>query len=232
MTVGLLALTPGFHFPAAEREFRQVLQSSPNNAAAKNALTLSLLAQGRLTEAEEACREALSLDPLLTTLWYNLGRITLGIGRYKGAEEAFRKGLELQPSASRFHTFLAILDILQDRPTEAMANAQLETEGFWRDYAIGVVQQAQGARSAADAALKDFIAKDSNGGSFQVAVLYAIRKEPEEMFKWLETAYATHDSGMVQLAVTPFFLPYRDDPRFTAFCQKLNVQLPATSAKP
>jgi TolB-like protein/cytochrome c-type biogenesis protein CcmH/NrfG len=231
MTVGLLALTPGFHFPAAEREFRQVLQSSPNNAAAKNALTLSLLAQGRLTEAEEACREALSLDPLLTTLWYNLGRITLGIGRYKGAEEAFRKGLELQPSASRFHTFLAILDILQDRPTEAMANAQLETEGFWRDYAIGVVQQAQGARSGADAALKDFIAKDSNGGSFQVAVLYAIRKEPEEMFKWLETAYATHDSGMVQLAITPFFLPYRDDPRFTALCQKLNVQLPATSRK-
>jgi TolB-like protein/cytochrome c-type biogenesis protein CcmH/NrfG len=232
MTVGLLALTPGLHFPAAEKEFRQVLQSSPNNASAKNALTLSLLAQGRLTEAEEACREALSLDPLLTTLWYNLGRITLGIGRYKEAEEAFRKGLELQPSASRFHTFLAILDILQDRPTEAMANAQLETEGFWRDYAIGVVQQAQGARSAADTALKDFIAKDSNGGAFQVAVLYAIRKEPEEMFKWLETAYATHDSGMVQLAITPFFLPYRDDPRFTALCQKLNVQLTATSAKP
>ena len=37
---------------------------------------------------------------------------------------------------------------------------------------------------------------------------------------------------MVQLAVTPFFRPYRDDPRFTALCQKLNVQLPATSAKP
>ena len=66
MTVGLLAMTPGLDFPAAEKEFRQVLQSSPNNAAAKNALTLSLLAQGRLTEAEEACREALSLDPLLT----------------------------------------------------------------------------------------------------------------------------------------------------------------------
>ena len=231
MTVGLLALTPGLDFAAAEKEFRRVLQSSPNNAAAKNALTLSLLAQARLTEAEQTCREALSLDPLLTTLWYNLGRIMAGTGRYKEAEEAFRKGLELQPGASRFHTYLATLDILQNRPAQAMANAQLENEGFWRDYAIAMVQQTQGDRSVADAALKDFIARDSKGGEFQIAVLYAIRKEPDQMFKWLDTAYATRDSGLVQLAITPFFIPYRDDPRFTALCQKLNVQVPSSPTK-
>ena len=94
------------------------------------------------------------------------------------------------------------------------------------------MQQAQGDQSAADAGLKDFIAKDSNSGAFQIAVLYAVRKEPDEMFKWLDTAFATHDSGLSQLAVTPFFRPYRDDPRLTALCQKLNVQLPAASAKP
>ena len=79
-------------------------------------------------------------------------------------------------------------------------------------YAVALVQQAQGDRAAADAALKDFIAKNSKGGAFQIAVLYAIRKEPDEMFKWLDTAYATRDSGLTQLAVTPFFLPYRERP--------------------
>jgi TolB-like protein/cytochrome c-type biogenesis protein CcmH/NrfG len=232
MAVGLLAMNPGLDFPAGEKEFRHVLQSSPNNAAAKNGLCLSLLAQGRFTEAEEACRQALLLDPLLTSLWFNLGRISVGTGRYKEAGEALRKGLELQPSASRFHTYLATLDVLENRPAQATANAQLETEGFWRDYAVALVQQAQGNRSAADARLKDFLAKDSNGGAFQIAVLYAIRKDPDQMFKWLDTAYDTRDSGLTQLAITPFFLPYRDDPRFTALCQKLNVQLPATSAKP
>jgi serine/threonine-protein kinase len=232
MTVGLLAMNPGLDFPGGEKEFRRVLQSSPNNAAAKNALTLSLLAQGRLTEAEAACRETLSLDPLLTTLWYNLGRIMAGTGRYKEAEEAFRKGLELQPGASRFHSLLATLDILQNRPAQAMPDAQLENEGFWRDYAITLVQQTQGDRSAADTALRDFIARYSKGGAFQVAVLYAIRKEPDQMFKWLDNGYATRDSGMVQLAITPFFIPYRDDPRFIALCQKLNVQLSATPPKP
>ena len=232
MTVGLLAMNPGLDFAGGEKEFRRVLQSFPNNAAAKNGLCLSLLAQGRFTEAEEACQQALLLDPLLTNLWFNFGRITIGTGRYKEAEEAFRKGLELQPNASRFHTYLATLDILQNRPAQARTNAELENEGFWRDYAVALVQQAQGDQSAADAALKNFIAKDSIGGSFQVAVLYAIRKEPDQMFKWLDTAYGTRDSGLTQLAVTPFFLPYRDDPRFTALCQKLNVRLTATSTKP
>jgi TolB-like protein/cytochrome c-type biogenesis protein CcmH/NrfG len=229
MTVGLLAMTPGLDFAAGEKEFRRVLQSSPNNAAAKNGLCISLLAQGRLSEAEETCREALSLDPLLTTLWYNFGRIMAGTGRYKEAEEALRKGLELQPNASRFHTYLATLDVLQNRLAQATANAELETEGFWRDYAIALVQQAQGDRSAADATLKDFIARDSKAGEFQVAVLYAIRKEPDEMFKWLEAAYTEHDSGLVQLAVTPFFIPYHDDPRFITLCQKLNIKLPASA---
>ena len=232
MTVGLLAMNPGLDFAGGEKEFRHVLQSFPNNAAAKNGLCLSLLAQGRFTEAEEACRQALLLDPLLTNLWFNFGRISVGTGRYKEAEQAFRKGLELQPNASRFHTYLATLDILQNHRAQAMANAQLENEGFWRDYAVALVQQTQGDRSAADAALKNFIAKDSSGGAFQVAVLYAIRKEPDQTFRWLDTAYDARDSGLTQLAVTPFFLPYRDDPRFMALCQKLNVHLPSPSAKP
>ena len=53
MTVGLLALTPRLDFAAAEKEFRRILQSSPNNAAAKNWLCVSLFAQGRLTVARK-----------------------------------------------------------------------------------------------------------------------------------------------------------------------------------
>jgi TolB-like protein/Tfp pilus assembly protein PilF len=232
MAVGFLAFTPDLDFRRAEKEFRRVLESSPNHAVAKSFLGAALSAQGRLAEAEQTCREALLLDPLRTVTWFNIGRVVVGMGRYKEAEELFRKGLEIQPQASRFHSYLAILDIIQNRPEQAMDNARLETEGFWRDYAVALVQQAQGDRVAADGSLNEFIARNSNGGAFQVAVLYAIRKEPDEMFKWLDTAYATRDSGLSQLAVTPFFLPYMNDPRFIALCQKLNVQVPSAPAKP
>ena len=231
MAVGSLALIPGLDFPAAEKQFRRVLQLSPSDAPAKNGLTLALMGQGRLTEAEQACREALSLDPLLTSSWYNMGRIVTAAGRYKEAEEFFRKGVEIQPQASRFHSYLVILDILQDRPAQAVADAQAESEGFWRDYATTMAQQATNDRSAADTALKAFVARYSSVGQFQIAVLYALRKEPDQMFKWLEAAYEAHDSGLTQLAVTPFFFPYRDDARFTALCQKLNIEMPATASK-
>ena len=46
-------------FADAEKQFRQVLQSSPSDAAAKSALCNALLAQGRLTEARANLSEAL-----------------------------------------------------------------------------------------------------------------------------------------------------------------------------
>jgi len=230
--LGWVAMTPDLDFRTAEKEFRRALETSPSDATAKNALSYTLMAQGRLAEAEQACREALGLDPLLTTLWFNLGRLAVAAGRYKEAEEMLRKGLELQPHASRFHTYLATLDILQNNVAAAGQDAQLESEGFWRDYATTLVQQAQTDRAAADDALKTFSAKYSTNGAYQIAVLYAIRKEPDEMFRWLDTAYATHDSGLTQLVITPFIRDYRDDPRFIALSQKLGVQISAAPTKP
>jgi TolB-like protein len=229
--IGWVSMTPALDFRAAEKEFRRALESAPGDAGAKNALSNSLGAQGRLVEAEQTCREALLLDPLVTTLWYNLGRLAVAAGRYQDAEQMFRKGLEIQPHAARFHAYLAALDILQKNPTAALQEAQLEPDGFWREYALALVQQTQPDRAAADTALKNFSTKYAKNGAYQIAVIHALRREPDEMFQWLDNAYATHDSGLTQLAITPFVSQYRDDPRFVALCQKLGVQLPSSTAK-
>src|SRR6476620_927968 len=118
--IGWVSMTPALDFRDAEKEFRRALELAPGDAGAKNALSYSLMAQGRLAEAEQTCREAILLDPLVTTLWYNLGRLAVAAGRYQDAEEMFRKGLEIQPHAARFHTYLATLDILQKNPTAAL----------------------------------------------------------------------------------------------------------------
>jgi serine/threonine-protein kinase len=223
--IGWISMTPRLDFRAAEKEFRRALELSPGDAGAKNAMSYALMAQGRLAEAEQTCREAILLDPLVTVLWYNLGRLAVAAGRYQDAEESFRKGLEIQPHAARFHTYLATLDILQKNPTAALQQAQLEPDDFWREYALTLVQQTQPDRAAADTALKNFSSKYATNGTYQIAVIHALRKEPDEMFRWLDTAYATHDSGLTQLVITPFVFDYRDDPHFVALCQKLAVKL-------
>ena len=223
--IGWISMTPRLDFRAAEKEFRRALELSPGDGGAKNAMSYALMAQGRLAEAEQTCREAILLDPLVTVLWYNLGRLAVAAGRYQDAEESFRKGLEIQPHAARFHTYLATLDILQKNQTAALQQAQLEPDDFWREYTLTLVQQTQPDRAAADTALKNFSSKYATNGAYQIAVIHALRKEPDEMFRWLDTAYATHDSGLTQLVITPFVFDYRDDPRFVALCQKLGVKL-------
>jgi serine/threonine-protein kinase len=229
--IGWIWMTPALDFRAAEKEFRRALELSPGDAGAKNALSYSLMAQGRFAEAEQTCREAILLDPLVTVLWYNLGRLAVAAGRYQDADESFRKGLEIQPHAARFHTYLSTLDILLKNPTAALQQAQLEPDAFWREYALTLIQQTQPDRSAADTALRNFSTTYASNGAYQIAVVHALRKEPDEMFRWLDNAYATHDSGLSQLVITPFVFEYHDDPRFVALCQKLGVQLPSSSAK-
>jgi len=228
--IGWVSMTPALDFRAAEKEFRRALELAPGDAGAKNGLSYSLMAQGRLAEAEQTCREAILLDPLVTTLWYNLGRLAVAAGRYQDAEEMFRKGLEIQPHAARFHTYLATLNIVEKNPTAALQQAQLEPDDFWREYGLALVQQTQPDRIAADTALKNFSTKYAINGAYQIAVIHALRKEPDEMFRWLDNAYATHDSGLSQLVITPFVSEYREDPRFVALCQKLRVQIPSSTA--
>jgi hypothetical protein len=137
----------------------------------------------------------------------------------------FQKALEIQPQAARIHTYFATLDILRNNPTGAMQHAQAEPDGFWHDYAVALALQAGNDHPAADSALRSFSEKYEANGAYQVAVIYALRHEPDQMFQWLDKAYATHDSGLTQLSITPFILTYRDDPRFIALCGKLGIQV-------
>jgi hypothetical protein len=111
-----------------------------------------------------------------------------------------------------------------------LEEARLEPAGFWQDYALALAQQAQGDRAAADTALKKLIEKYSVQGPFQIATIYALRREPAEMFAWLDRAYTGRDAGLLQLLTAPFIHKYRDDPRFDALRRKVKLPVPESSA--
>jgi hypothetical protein len=83
------------------------------------------------------------------------------------------------------------------------------------------------ARAGPPAALKALATKYSDTGPYQIAEAYAIRKDPDAMFKWLDRAAEFHDPGVSTLLFDPLILRYRNDPRFAAFCRK--IDLPTTS---
>jgi serine/threonine-protein kinase len=120
---------------------------------------------------------------------------------------------------------------LRGKPREAVELAKQETDPFWRTYGLALAQFANGNRAEADAALKKFIDENADGSGSQIAAVYALRKEPEKMFEWLEHAWTTHDPGVLELLSNPFLRAYKDDSRFIAFAQKVGV-MPKAVANP
>ena len=190
-----------------------------------------MAALGRFDEAVALMQRAIVLDPLRSQSHFNLAVFLIALGRYDEAEAALHKAIELQPQSGQNYAYLAIIQILRGKPGAAVELAKQETDPFWRTYALALAHFANGEGAEADAALKKLIDEDPDDGGMQIAQVYALRKESEKMFEWLEHAWTTHDSGVNELLSDPFLRAYKDDPRYIAFAQRIGV-MPKAAANP
>ena len=220
-----------FNFAGAETEYRRALELAPQNPAATNNLASLMSGLGRLDEGVALQQRAIALDPLRTGSHLNLAIFFIALGRYDEAEAPMRKAIALQPQSAQNYYRLAEIQILRGNSGAAVELAKQETDPFWRTYALALAHFANGNRAEADAALKKFIDEDADDAGSQIATVYALRKEPEKMFEWLEHAWATHDSGVAEMLTDPFLRAYKDDPRFIAFAQKVGV-MPKAATTP
>jgi TolB-like protein/Flp pilus assembly protein TadD len=219
------------NFVGAEAEFRRALELAPQDASVMLALGTQMALLGRLDEAVALDQAAIALDPLRSASHQNLALALTPLGRYDEAEAAVRKAIELQPQAAASYAWLAIIQILRGKSGAAVEFAKKETDPFWRTYALALAHFANSNRAEADAALKKLIDENANQSASQIASIYALRKEPDKMFEWLEHGWPTNDTGVAELLSDPFMRAYRDDPRFIAFAQKIGV-MPKAAAKP
>jgi TolB-like protein/Tfp pilus assembly protein PilF len=185
-----------------------------------------LTALGRAGEAEDLIRKVSALNPLNAGEYENLALI-LRVGRLDQAQAALHKAIELAPGSSRLHANLTLVELLRGDHAAAVAAANAEPPGFWHDFAQAAVLQTDPGRGAADDALKSMVKQYADTGAYQIAELYALRKNPDGMFRWLDRAWTNHDAGIQHLLTDPLILRYRDDPRFAAYCRKVGLPVPA-----
>jgi tetratricopeptide (TPR) repeat protein len=228
---GVVLMNIDLNFAGAEAEYRRALELAPQNPAVTGNLASLISNLGRLDETVGLQQQAIALEPLRVASHFNLAAYLTALGRYDEAEAALRKSIALQPQAAQNYMQLAIIQILRGNPGAAVDLAKQETDPFWRIYALALAHFANGEQAEADAVLKKFIAENADASGSQIATVYALRKEPDKMFEWLEHAWTTHDAGVTELLSNPFLLAYKDDPRFIAFAQKIGV-MPKDAAKP
>jgi len=214
------------NWSGAEAQFRRALELAPAFASAKLSLANLAASLGRPEEAVPLLQQALKLDPLRSAFYLDLALDLLPLGRLDEAETAIRNAIALLPDGTNFYATLSEIDILRGDAKAALADAQREPAGLYHDNAVTQALQIGTDRAAADTALKNFIARYSQDGPFQIAETYALRKEADNMFKWLEHAHAANDPGLQGLLFDPFILPYRRDPRFAKLCEELKLPVP------
>ncbi|HXD37893.1 MAG TPA: tetratricopeptide repeat protein, partial [Rhodanobacter sp.] len=221
-----------FTWSAALADFQHALLLAPNDGDTKYLLGSLLGTLGQPDRALDLTQQALATNPRNGNWHYGLSQYLLAAGHPDAAERAIRAAIALQPGSSGFHEQLAILQILRGDATAALQTAQQEPPGVWRDFATALALQIGPDREAADAALKTSIDRYADNGSYQIAEVYALRKDPDNLFKWLDHAWATHDPGVSLLLYDPLILRYQHDPRFAAFCRKVGLPAPGDVAGP
>jgi serine/threonine-protein kinase len=214
------------NWSGAEAQFRRAAQLAPAYASAKANLASIIATLGRPEEAVPLLQQALKLDPLRSLSYSYLAETLMALGRLDEAETAIRNAIALQPDGNDFYGRLSQIDILRGNSKAALADAQREPTGPFHDIAVTLALQIGINRAAADAALKSLIANSSDDSPYQIAQSYALRKDADNMFKWLEHARTAKDGGLQYLLSDPFILPYRHDPRFAKLREELKLPPP------
>ncbi len=109
----------------AETEFRDILSRRKSNPYALTQLGAALIAQERLTEAEQPLNEAIRIDPLLAEGWYQRGLLYLEFGQVESAQSDF----ETASKHDRYHinALLRIAAIYHEK--EDWENAEIAWRG-------------------------------------------------------------------------------------------------------
>ena len=216
-----------FDWSGAEAAYRRALRLSPNDSTATSFLGQLQLAQGHSAQAVALARKALANDPLSSEAADALTRSLAASGQLGAAARAARMASELHPGIQLFTLELAIIDLQRGDPAAALRLAQDPgVSSIDRNYLRALAAQFANDRAAADRALEALIDAGAESTPYQIAQVYGLRREPDEVFAWLDRARNGHDVTLSSLLVDPFLKPYRDDPRFAALCAKIGLPAP------
>jgi TolB-like protein/Tfp pilus assembly protein PilF len=209
----------------ANDSLQRALALDPGNPAVLGGAAGLAADLGRLEEARELSRQVIALDPLNSAHRLGLGYLCFLTGRQEEAKLELKKTLELNPYLPGVHELFGLIYLTQGRAQDALAEIQKEPMGVWRLQGQALAYNALGRKKESDAALAELIAKYKGSWAFQIAEVYAFRKQPNEAFVWLDRAYVQHDGGVSATKNTPLLKNLRSDPRYGAFLTKLHFPL-------
>ena len=215
---------------AAEREFKRALELNPNNADTHHWYSHFLMGQGRVEESLTQSKRALELSPFDMLFNIHLGWHNLYARQYNQALEQIEKAIEMDENFAQAYPWRGLILEQQGKYAEAIAAFQKAINLFPGGSSVAKAELAHayavsGDREAAQKIIAELqeLAKTKYVSSFQIAAIYAGLGEKDEVFAWLEKAFAERSDGLVNLNAEQRFDNLRSDPRFTDLARRVGL---------
>jgi serine/threonine protein kinase/Tfp pilus assembly protein PilF len=211
-----------WEWTAADASFHRALALEPGNAQVMIYAGMAARALGRLDEAIALNRRAIEIDPLRSEGYQTFAWVLFYAGRPEEAAAVLNKALELSPEMPNAHRLLGQIYLAQSRPQEAWAEMEKEKDPAYRLYGLALANQALGHKQESNANLAELIARYQATSAYQIAEVYAIRREADQAFQWLERAYAERDAAITwMMGGDPLLKSLERDRRYAALLRKI-----------
>ncbi|MGI0080709.1 MAG: tetratricopeptide repeat protein, partial [Nitrososphaerales archaeon] len=213
---------------SSEREFKKALELNPNYSPAHHWYSEYLGSMGRMEQALVEIRIAQELDPLSSIISTHAGFILYASGDYDGAIEQLGKVIELDRSFPPAHEVLGAVYAEQGKINEARIEIrkaiELSGDNPGLKATLAYSYAKCGRREEALKILDEiknlhdqYVSPDS------IAQALSGLGEREEAFDFLEKAYSTRSSKIVNLRIEPAFYNLHSDPRFSQLLKKMSL---------
>jgi eukaryotic-like serine/threonine-protein kinase len=223
--LGRIQVVHDWDLRGAEISYRRALDLAPGSSPVLDGASVLEYKLGRLDKALALSRRVLVQDPLSAAFWHNLGLACNAAGLLAESEKAFRKALELAPRRLVSSALLSLVLMDQGRADEALAQATLERDDFWRLWSLAILYVKLGRVADSDEALRKLTEEHAEGNAYQIAEVEAMRGEIDRAFEWLERALEERDSGVTHAKVNPRFRLLQGDPRWAPLLKKLGFEV-------
>ena len=187
-----------------------------------------LSVMGRHNEAFVEVKKAQELEPLSLRVNSIVVGTLYRARQYDRAIEECKKTIEMDPSFIRAHRQLGMNYEQKGMYPEAIAEfltVQELTNGKAGAVAFGHAYAVAGKRSGAISIRDDLESRSTRTyvPPYWMATLYVGLGDKDRAFSWLERAYQERSGGLVWLRVDPRLDPLRQDPRFAALAQRIEL---------
>ena len=218
-----------FDWPVAEREFKRAIELNAGDADAHFGYGIAYLApQGRMDDEVHEMQIARDLDPLSPVQANYLGLAYQFVGRRADAIAQYKKALDLDPNFVEARLHLANAYLEPGRFKDFYAELD-RAQAIWADSRIDPTRAFGLALEGRKAEALELLHKCEKPGpgvfvqSTYIANVYAVLGDKEQMYTWLDKAYADRDGMLVYANKQGCYRPYRSEPRFLALERKLGV---------